>query len=132
MTLQRLRRLRERRGAHFAEFLLMGPLAGGAILALREIHLVSRTPVWLIPLILVSGQLLTNACSAWWNRSPSRFRLQARIGSQAIVVAATIYATGWGPALAIGLVLTGQESLAVIGSSAQRAVLAWSLSCLAA
>ena len=44
---------------------------------------------------------------------------------------ATIYATGWGPALAIGLVLVGQETLAVTGSSALRAVLGWSLSCLA-
>jgi hypothetical protein len=51
----RLRRLvsGEARGAHFAAMLCMGPLAAVAILALRELHLVARTPIWLIPLILV-------------------------------------------------------------------------------
>ena len=132
MVLERLRRLASTRGPHFAEFLLMGPFAAVAILALRQIHLVARTPIWLIPLILVCGQFLTNACGVWWARSPSRLRLHVRVASQAIVVTATIYATGWGPALAIGLVLVGQESLAVTGSSAQRAVLGWNLSCLAA
>jgi diguanylate cyclase (GGDEF)-like protein/PAS domain S-box-containing protein len=132
MVSERLRGLATARGLHFAEVLLMGPLALVAILALRQIHLVARSPMWLVPLILVCGQFLTNACSLWWARSPSRFRLHARVASQAVAVTATIYATGWGPALAIGLVLVGQESLAVTGSSAQRAVLGWNLSCLAA
>jgi diguanylate cyclase (GGDEF)-like protein/PAS domain S-box-containing protein len=132
MVLQRLRRVAATRGLHFAEVVLMGPFAAAAILALRQIHLVARTPIWIIPLILVCGQFLTNASGAWWARAPSRLRLHVRVASQAIVVTATIYATGWGPALAIGLVLVGQESLAVTGSSAQRTVLGWNLSCLAA
>lgn len=123
---------REARGVHFAAVLFMGPLAAVAIAALRQVGLVSRSPVWLIPTILVGGQMLATATDLWWKRSPSRVRLHARIASQAIVVTATIYATGWGPGLAVGLVFVGQESLAVAGSSAQRAVLAWNLSCLAA
>ena len=39
---------------------------------------------------------------------------------------------GLGAALAIGLVLVGQEALAVTGSSSRRAVLGWMLCCLAA
>ena len=134
MVFGRLRRLvsRELRSVHGAAVLVMGPLAGAAILGLREIHLVARSPIWVIPLILVGGQLLTTTTSAWWDRSPSRVRLHARIAAQALVVTATIYATGWGPALAIGLVLVGQEALAVTGSSSQRAVLGWNLSFLAA
>ncbi len=133
MAFGRLRRLvsGEAKGAHFAEALFMGPLAAVAILALRELHLVARTPIWLIPLILVGGQLITTAAGLWWDQCPNRLRLHARIASQAIVVTATIYATGWGPALAIGLVLVGQESLAITGSSSQRVVLGWTLSCLA-
>jgi diguanylate cyclase (GGDEF)-like protein/PAS domain S-box-containing protein len=124
---------RETHGAHFAAVLFMGPVAAVAILGLREIHLVARSPVWLIPVILVGGQLLTTACGFWWDGSPdSRVRLHARIGSQAALVTAVIYATGWGPALAIGLVLVGQEALAITGSSSQRVVLGWNLSCLAA
>ena len=135
MLLGRLRRALslEARGGHFAAVLFMGPLAALAILSLREIHLVARTPIWLIPLILVCGQSLTTTCGLWWDRSPnSRGRLHARIGSQAIVVTATIYATGWGPALAVGLVLVGQEALAITGSSSQRVVVGWSLACLVA
>jgi diguanylate cyclase (GGDEF)-like protein/PAS domain S-box-containing protein len=123
---------REAHGVHFAAVFFMGPVAAVAILGFREIHLVARSPVWLIPVILVGGQLLTTACGFWWDGSPnSRVRLHARIGSQAALVTAVIYATGWGPALAIGLVLVGQEALAMTGSSSQRLVLGWNLSCLA-
>ena len=117
---------------HFAAVLFMGPVAAVAILGLREIRLVARSPAWLIPVILVGGQLLTTACGFWWDGSPqSRVRLHARIGSQAALVTAVIYATGWGPALAIGLVLVGHEALVMTGSSSQRVVLGWNLSCLA-
>jgi diguanylate cyclase (GGDEF)-like protein/PAS domain S-box-containing protein len=123
---------REANGVHFAAMFFMGPTAAVAISGLREIHLVARSPVWLIPVILVGGQLLTTACGFWWDGSPhSRVRLHARIGSQAALVTAVIYATGWGPALAIGLVLVGHEALVITGSSSQRVVLGWNLSCLA-
>ena len=49
------------RGVHFAAVVFMGPLAALAIMALRQIHLVSQSPIWVIPLILVGGQLLTTA-----------------------------------------------------------------------
>ena len=111
--------------------LCMGPLAAVAILALRELHLVARTPIWLIPLILVGGQLLTTAAGLWWDRSRGRIQLHALIAMQMILVTAVIYATGWGPALGIGLVLVGQDALAVTGSSSQRIVLGWTVSCLA-
>src|SRR5579863_10366500 len=129
----RLRRLvsGETKGAHFAAMLFMGPVAAVAILGLRELHLVARSPIWLIPLILVGGQLLTTATGLWWNRCQTHLRLHVWIASQAILVTATIYATGWGPALAIGLVLVGQETLAVAGSSSERVILGWTLSCLA-
>ncbi len=63
MAFERLRRLvsGEAKGVHFAAVLFMGPLAAVAILALRELHLVAPSPIWLIPLILVGGQLVTTA-----------------------------------------------------------------------
>ena len=101
-------------------------------MALRQIHLVSQSPIWVIPALLVGGQFLTTGAGFWWDRKPTRFRLHAKTAAQAMVVTATIYATGWGPALAIGLVLVGQETLASAGSSSQRMVMGWNLSCLAA
>ncbi|HEY5171849.1 MAG TPA: EAL domain-containing protein [Acidimicrobiia bacterium] len=132
MAFGRLRRLvsGESQGLHFAAVLFMAPLAAVAIVALREMHLVSRSPIWLFPLILVGGQLLTTASGFWWEQTRGHLRLHAWVASQAVVVTATIYATGWGPALAIGLVLVGQQALVVAGSSAERAVLGWTLACL--
>jgi diguanylate cyclase (GGDEF)-like protein/PAS domain S-box-containing protein len=134
MAFRRLRRLvsGETKGVHFAAVLFMGPLAAVAILALRQLDLVTRTPIWLIPVILVGGQLVTTTAGLWWDRSHNRLRLHLLIASQTILVTAVIYATGWGPALGIGLVLMGQDALAVTGSSSQWVVLGWTLACLAA
>jgi diguanylate cyclase (GGDEF)-like protein/PAS domain S-box-containing protein len=57
--------------------------------------------------------------------------MHTRIGAQALLVGAIVYAIGWGPALAVGFVLVGQEGLAVVGASAQRAVLGWNFFALA-
>ncbi len=110
----------------------MGPLAAVAILGLRELHLVAPSPIWLIPLILVVGQVICMTAGIWRHRSPSRVRLHVWVASQTILVTATIYATGWGPALAIGLVLVGQEAMAVTDRSSERVVLGWTLICLVA
>jgi diguanylate cyclase (GGDEF)-like protein/PAS domain S-box-containing protein len=117
---------------HFVAVLVMGPLAALAIVVLREWRLVSPTPVWLVPLLVCGGQVVSTSCDLLWRRSPTRMRWHARTGSQALVTTATIFATGWGPALAVGLVLVGHEALATAGSRSQRAVLAWNVSCLAA
>ena len=133
MAFQWLRRLTsgEARGAHFAAMLFMGPVAAIAILVLLQFHLVAPSPIWLIPMILVLGQLASTATGFWWDKAQTQPRLHLRIGTQMILVTAVIYATGWGPALAIGLVLVGQESLAITGSDSLRVVLTWTLSCLA-
>ena len=133
MALERIRRVvsGEARGSHFAEMLFMGPLAALAILALRHMQLVAPSPIWLIPLILVGGQLASTATGFWWDRSHNWLRLNLRIATQIILCTAVIYATGWGPALAIGLVLVGQESLAVTGPSSYRVVIVWTLLCVA-
>ena len=122
----------EARGAHFAEMLFMGPLAAVALVALQQVHFVAPSPIWLIPVLLVGGQLASTASGFWWDRSHTRIRLHIRIATQVVLVTAIIYATGWGPALAIGLVLVGQESLAMTGSSSYRVVLGWTFTCLAA
>ncbi len=134
MRFEPMRRLvsGEAKGTHFASMLFMGPLAAVAIVLLRQVHLVAPSPIWLIPVILVGGQFISTATGFWWDRSHTRLRLHARIAAQVILVTAVIYATGWGPALAIGLLLVGQESLALTGSSSHRPVLMWTLACLVA
>jgi diguanylate cyclase (GGDEF)-like protein/PAS domain S-box-containing protein len=74
--------------------------------------------------------MASTASGFWWDRSHTRFRLHTRIATQIVLVTAVIYATGWGPALAIGLVLVGQESVALTGLSSYRVVLGWTFVCL--
>lgn len=112
--------------------LCMGPVSGAAIAGLRSVGLVAPSPFWLIPVILVVGQIISTITDLAWKTWPSRPCLHLRVASQALVVTATIYVTGWGPGLSVGLLLVGQESLAAAGSNAQRVVLGWNLSCLAA
>ncbi len=133
MELGGVRRLvsKEARGADFAEMLIMAPLAAVALVALQEVHFVSPSPIWLIPVLLVVGQVASTASGFWWDRAHTRVRVHARIASQVILVTAIIYTTGWGPALAIGLVLVGQESLAMTGSASYRVVLIWTFAGLA-
>ena len=134
MAMAGLRRLasHEARGAHFYAVLFMGPLAAVAILGLRQLHLVAPSPLWLIPTILVGGQLVTTVTGLFWNQKKNRRRLHLWISSQAILVTATIYTTGWGPALAIGLVLIGQETLVSAGSASEKIILGWTVGSLAA
>jgi diguanylate cyclase (GGDEF)-like protein/PAS domain S-box-containing protein len=129
MVFGRLRGLfsKESRGVHFVAVVAMGPLAAVAIMAMRAVHLAARTPIWLIPLVLVCGQAITTITAMWWTRSPNRARLHVKVASQALVVTAAVYSTGWGPALAIGFILIGQETLATTGVVAQRTVLGWGL-----
>jgi diguanylate cyclase (GGDEF)-like protein/PAS domain S-box-containing protein len=132
MPLDRLRRQLwgDTWGPHVATALLMPPCAAVAILALRQRQLVAPTPIWLVPAILGIGQLVTIATGFGWQRRRTRICLHLWIASQAIVVTATIYATGWGPALGIGLVLIGQETLVAAGTSSERVIVGWTLGCL--
>ncbi len=132
MALDRLRRRLwgDTWGPQVTAVLLMAPCAAIAILVLRQLHLVAQTPIWLVPAILGIGELVTTATGIGWHRHRTRARLHLWIASQAIVVTATIYATGWGPALGIGLVLIGQESLVAAGTSSERVIVGWTLACL--
>ena len=121
---------RELRRPHFLVMACMGPLAAVAIAGLQAIGLVASSPIWLIPTILIVGQTMSTLADIRWQSSPTRVRLHARVAAQAIVVTATIYATGWGPALAVGLLVVGQEALTQVGPAAVRAVVGWNISCL--
>jgi diguanylate cyclase (GGDEF)-like protein/PAS domain S-box-containing protein len=122
---------RSLRHPRFVAMLGMGPASAVVIAGLRSVGLVAPSPFWLIPVILVLGQITTTFTDLAWTTWPTRPWLHVKIASQAIVVTATIYATGWGPGLSVGLLLVGQESLATVGSGALRAVMGWNLSCLA-
>jgi diguanylate cyclase (GGDEF)-like protein/PAS domain S-box-containing protein len=125
-----LRRLRtaiahELPGTYFFAVAAMGPAAVVAILALREVHWVAPTPLWVVPTILIGGQIATTLTGVWWQRSESLVALHGKVAMHVGVVTAAIYATGWGPALGLGLVIIGQETLTSAGSAARRIVLGW-------
>jgi diguanylate cyclase (GGDEF)-like protein/PAS domain S-box-containing protein len=124
-------KLLETRRRHFIAMVVMGPVAAAAIIVMQQLRVAARTPLWLVPAIVVGGQAAVSMLDIWFERSPTRFRMHARVGSQALVTGAVIYAIGWGPGLALGFVLVGQEGLAIVGPAAQQAVLGWNLFSLA-
>jgi len=105
----------------------MGPAAAVAIIALRAVHLAAATPLWIVPTVLVGGQVATTISGVWWRRSQSVVALHVKVAVHVGVVTAAIYATGWGPALGLGLVLIGQETLTTAGATAWRVVFGWEL-----
>jgi hypothetical protein len=94
---------------HFVAMLLMGPVAATAIVLMQQLGFAARTSLWVVPTIVVCGQACTTAADFWWERSPTKVRMHTRIGAQALLVGAVVYAIGWGPALAVGFVLVGQN-----------------------
>jgi diguanylate cyclase (GGDEF)-like protein/PAS domain S-box-containing protein len=118
-------------GTYFLAVAAMGPAAAVTIMLLSAVHLAAATPLWVIPTILVGGQVLTTISGVWWTRSKSFVALNLKVAVHVAVVTAAIYATGWGPALGLGLVLIGQETLTSAGTNAWRVVFVWELAGIA-
>lgn len=102
-------------------------LATVALVLLGEAGLLADVPLWLVPGLMILGFVLSTAVTRWWGTCCSSVQLHFRIASQAIAVTAVIYATGWGPALAIGYACIAADAVEELGSTAARPVLLWSI-----
>ena len=110
----------------------MSPIAAVAIILLQRLGYVAQLAFWVIPVVFVVATAASAATFVLSARVSARWMLHVRAAVQAAAVVGPIYATGWGPTLAVGLVLVGQETIAVAGSGAVNVVTGWSLVFLAA
>src|SRR5438128_2648405 len=65
--------------------------------------LLADISIWLILGLLAGAQLATAIVYALWADVRSGWRLFIRVGVELSVIVALMYAIGWGPTLAIGL-----------------------------
>ena len=112
---------------------LLGPsqlavvLVAPALWVGRRLGLVGPVSIWWLLAILIAAQLATALSYALWADARSGWRLFVRVGVQLNVIAAVMYAIGWGPTLAIGLVFGAVDNVRASGSRAALPAAFWSL-----
>jgi diguanylate cyclase (GGDEF)-like protein/PAS domain S-box-containing protein len=107
-------------------------LTGVAFAVLHRLGLLGDVPLWaLLGLLIVSG-VFSTAIDRAWGGATSSSDMHKRIACQMMGTAAVIYATGWGPMLAIGYVVIVADELKAVGSRAARPSLLWSAAVIGA
>ena len=92
-----------------------------------RIGMVADVSVWTLLGVLFAAQWLTGIAYALWPGDQSGWRLFAHVGVQQWAILLVIYAIGWGPTLAIGLLVGVADSLRESGSKATMPALVWSV-----
>jgi diguanylate cyclase (GGDEF)-like protein/PAS domain S-box-containing protein len=122
-------RLRARMSGHMlALTLFMAP----AFWIGTQVGVVADVSVWVLVGLLFTAQLLTGIAYALWPGDQSGWRLFVRVGIQQWTILMVIYAIGWGPTLAIGLLVGVADNLHESGSKATMPALVWSVTGIAA
>src|SRR5713226_2103375 len=93
--------------------------------------LVAPVSLGLLLALLGGAQLTTSLAYALWAEAGSGWRLYLRVGVQLLVIATVMYAIGWGPTLAIGLVFGAADNIRASGSRAAAPAAIWSVVAIA-
>ena len=96
-------------------------------LLLRALGWVAPIEWWIFPVLIVVAAFVSALVTALWGRVTSGPLLWLRIGPLVLAITATMYATGWGPMLAVGYVFLLGDVLHDIGTVATRPMLVLSL-----
>jgi diguanylate cyclase (GGDEF)-like protein/PAS domain S-box-containing protein len=81
-----------------------------------RIDVLADVPFWTLLVVLFVAQWLTAIAHALWPRGQSGWRLYARIGLQQGAILLVVYTIGWGPTIAIGLLVGVADNLRESGS----------------
>jgi diguanylate cyclase (GGDEF)-like protein/PAS domain S-box-containing protein len=98
--------------------LLTLPVVAAAFWVAARLGLISSTPIWLLCALLLTTFFLTSLSHALWAECHEGWRLWARVAVQSFGITAVMYAIGWGPMLAIGLVFGVVECIRISGTRA--------------
>ncbi len=91
--------------------LVVAPVFWGA----RELGLIAAVPIWFLVGLLVATWAGSNLFTAAFPGAVDGWRLWVRVGVQLGAIALVMYAIGWGPTLAIGLVFGAVDSIRLMG-----------------
>ncbi|HVJ97572.1 MAG TPA: EAL domain-containing protein [Acidimicrobiia bacterium] len=105
----------------------------GFLLLLRHLGVIAHQPWWAYALVIAGSSAINRRldADAWMRAERGTWKLHVRVLAHALTVAVVIYMTGWGPALVVCFVYTAMIDLQQSGSATWRAVLGWSLVCVA-
>src|SRR5688572_12885479 len=92
-----------------------------------RIDLVADVSIWILLGVLFAAQWLTAIAHALWPGRQAGWRLFARIGVQQLAILLVMYAIGWGPTIAIGLLVGVADNLRESGSKATVPAIVWSV-----
>jgi diguanylate cyclase (GGDEF)-like protein/PAS domain S-box-containing protein len=102
-------------------------LAVACLAVLHQLGLLGRLPLWVVLLPPVVGGAGYRILASLAGRWPPLWQLHVRLGWRTTAVTAMLYLTGWGPALAVVLIVVAVEHLADFGPAAWRAISGWAL-----
>lgn len=93
----------------------------------RSHGLIANLSVWRITLLMVSAYLLSALAGALWPGRMRGWRLYVRVGSELAAITLVIYAVGWGPTLALGLIFGIADCMRTDGSVVERPAVLFSI-----
>ncbi len=97
-----------------------------AFYVLKRLGTLSDTPFWVYVVLLVLGAAIPALFINRWGNDRRGWRSQVQVAANVFATTAVIYATGWGPTLAIGYMFVATDCIKRMGSRAARPVLVWS------
>jgi diguanylate cyclase (GGDEF)-like protein/PAS domain S-box-containing protein len=101
------------------------PLTAAAFWALHHWGGIAPVRLWLLYLILVLAGLTSFVAEKRWPADCTRVQLHARVAIDVAATTSVIYATGWGPTLAIGYVFVVANEFRDHGSRVWQPALVW-------
>lgn len=111
------------RGLNLVEVIL----TVAAFVVLRRVGWVAQTPLWIyVTLVTGGGALSALAFRRWGADCPSR-QLHYRIATNMLLSTVVMYATGWGPTLAIGYTYISTDAIKHSGARSARPSMIWSI-----
>jgi diguanylate cyclase (GGDEF)-like protein/PAS domain S-box-containing protein len=93
--------------------------------ALGLAHVVSREPIWLWVVVLLTSLFITFCGELRWRSHPSAGLAHGRIGLQVAVITVIMFMTGWGPVLGVGYIVIVRDLTIQMGSRYWRTLAIW-------
>src|SRR5579875_2889563 len=117
-----VRRVRRR----VAWLVYAGGLVGVPVLwLLARWHLVASRPLWLLFVVVLAAAVVGRLADRSFASRPTALTIHLRVAMQSAAVAAMLYLTGWGPALAIGFGYPILDNAYYVGARARWAIVGW-------
>jgi diguanylate cyclase (GGDEF)-like protein/PAS domain S-box-containing protein len=81
----------------------------------RRLSLIAPTPIWLLCLLLAGSFVTTSIATVYCDERDTASRVWLRVAVHVFGITTVMYAIGWGPTLAIGLIFGAVESIRISG-----------------